>query len=238
MLSIQAGSGEGRQDETAAIVSHFSSENGIHGHGNYKSHLSVFGSADRFPGSRSNRLSWRLGSRAGKSGCGNDRVVRSSGYLLYRCRAFSSQSLGTAWEPRDRRSQAFWQSVNGAQSPTARRRLLSWRERKAVTETIVFNQMGMAGSSWPSCLLRGCAVDIGSPSCFKRRGGRFPAGRLPRSLALRLSDLDTPFIFLVLLVHLPTSIWKSQPHTSQTSLENHFTLSEENQNQSPESILS
>lgn len=44
-----------------------------------------------------------------------------------------------------------------------------------------------------------------------------------------LGDLDVLFIFLVLLVHLPMSIGKFQPNILLTSLENHFTLSVENQ---------
>lgn len=55
MLSVRGGGGGG--GDTPGIVSYFSSNSSMNGHGNYVTHLSVFGIADSFPGNRSNKLS-------------------------------------------------------------------------------------------------------------------------------------------------------------------------------------
>lgn len=142
---------------------HFSSKNSMNGHGNYKSHLSVFGKADSFPGSGSNnKLSWHFDSNEKKKGREEWGMVWKLSYdlelsvpsVLASPMVFYSHSSGTA-EPGTAEPNILakheWCPVTCCQMEVA-----ALEGEKALPKMTIFNLAGMVSSSWPSCLLSGC----------------------------------------------------------------------------------
>lgn len=216
----------------------------MNGHGNYKSHLSVFGKADSFPGSGStNKLSWHFDSNEKKRVREKWGMVWKLSYdlelsvpsVLASCTEFYSHSSGTA-EPGTQRPGKAWM-VPSHLLPDGG---LYTNGGKALPEMTVFNLAGMVSSSWPSCLLSGCGHWIQAPIyviiLFNREGRALSCCWLPHSLAVRSGHA----------IYLSGSVGSSShvhlktftKYLADVSRKQFHLLCREPGNQSPESILS
>lgn len=176
------------------------------------SRTSLFGIADNLPGRR--RKSFLDVLIAGRLGGGKVVPPRA---LCTHCSGWPDGTffplLGRSWGTRDGRTETFWPSGNGAQSPAPRCSWLYGREKRLIQRPLYGTGLG-----WSALLgLPVCSVVWTQDSGSHRhhypvligRGGHCAACCPPTRSGCEIAGCGHlsfwPSVFLALLLHLPRS---------------------------------